>query len=48
MLDADTKANQKVNFTRNLGLHGNRTIFLITEEANRTILDLSPGTMRVL
>ena len=35
-LDADPKANQQINFTRNLEGTGNATIFLFTEEVKKT------------
>ena len=38
-LDADPKAIQQINFTANLDLAGNTTIFFIIEEAKETILD---------
>ena len=47
-LDADLKAIQQINFTGNLAQDGNTTIFFITEEAKKTILDFSEGTVRVL
>ena len=47
-LDADPKANQQINFTRNLEGTGNATIFLFTEEVKKNILAFSQGTMRVL
>ena len=40
-LDADPKAIQQINFTANLDLAGNTTIFFIIEEAKETILDFS-------
>ena len=48
VLDADPKATQKINFTRNLGRAGNTTMFLITDEAKETKLDFSDGTVNVL
>ena len=49
-LDADPKAIQQINFTRNLAREGNAntTMFSIIEEANETILHFSQGTMKVL
>ena len=47
-LDADSKARQQINFTRNLDLKVNTAIFFIIEEAKETILDLSQGTVEVL
>ena len=46
-LDADRKAIQQINFTRNLEEVGNTTMFFITEEAKETILDFLLGTKRV-
>ena len=37
-LDADAKAIQKINFTRNLRVNDNRLIFFIIEAAKETIL----------
>ena len=48
VLDADPKATQKINFTRNLDRAGNTTMFLITDEAKETKLDFSDGTVNVL
>ena len=47
-LDADPKANQPINFTANLDRAGNTRIYFILEEANKTILDFSQGTVKVL
>ena len=44
-LDADPKAIQQINFTRNLEQQA--TIFFITEEAKETVLDFSEGTVKV-
>ena len=38
-VDADPKAMQIINFTKNLDRVGNRTMFFIIEEAKGTILD---------
>ena len=46
-LDADPKAIQQLNFTRNLDLSGN-TPFFISEEAKKNNLDFSQETLRVL
>ena len=46
--DDDPKAIQQINFTRNLEQDGNTLMFLIREEPNKTILDFSQGTVRVL
>ena len=48
VLDADPKATQKINFTRNLDRARNTTMFLITDEAKETKLDFSDGTVNVL
>ena len=48
VLDADSKATQKINFTRNLDRAGNTTMFLITDEAKETKLDFSDETVNVL
>ena len=48
VLDADPKATQKINFTRNQDRAGNTTMFLITDEAKETKLDFSDGTVNVL
>ena len=55
-LDADPKAMQQINFTRNLNrvpnVNDNKynmgTMFFIIEEAGETILDFSQGTLKVL
>ena len=47
-LDADPKAIQQINFTRNLSGNNNRLIFFLIEEAKETILDFSQGTVKVL
>ena len=43
-LDADPKAIQQVNFTRNLNREEDETMFLIIDEAKETVLDSSKGT----
>ena len=48
VLDADPKATQKINFTRNLERAGNTTMFLITDKAKETKLGFSDGTVNVL
>ena len=48
LLDTDPKAMQPTNFTGNLVLNGNTTIFFINEEAKETILDFLQGIVRVL
>ena len=37
-LDADPKAIQKINFTRNLTRRGGARMYFITEEAKQTVL----------
>ena len=46
--DADLKAIQQINFTTNLDGDGNTTMFFIIEEARKTILNFSQGTVKVL
>ena len=45
-LDADPKAIQQINFTANLDRDGD-TIFFIVEQAKKTILDFSQGTVKI-
>ena len=47
-LDADPKAIQQINFTGNLNRREGATMFFIIEEAKKTILDFSQGTVKVL
>ena len=47
-LDANPKALQQINFTRNLEGAEGTAMFFIIKEAKETILDFSQGTMRVL
>ena len=47
-LDADPKAFQQINFTANLNRAGNTRIYLILEEAGKTIFEFSQGTVKVL
>ena len=47
-LDADPRAIQQINFTANLDRAGNTRVYLILEEAKKTILDFSQGTVKVL
>ena len=47
-LDADPGAIQQINFTANLDRAGNASVYFILEEAKETILDFSPGTVKVL
>ena len=46
-LDADPRAIQQIDFTANLDRAGN-TMFFIIEEAKKTVLDFSQGTVKVL
>ena len=49
VLDADPKAIQQINFTRNLAPDENAyTTFLIFEEVKETIFDFSQGTVNIL
>ena len=47
-LDADPKAVQQINFTENLDRAGQTTMYFITEEEKKTVLDFSQGTVIVL
>ena len=47
-LDADPKAIQQINFTRNLTRPGDARTYLIIEEAKEKIVDFSKGTVKVL
>ena len=47
-LDADPRAIQQINFTANLDRAGNTRVYFILEEAKETILDFSPGTVKLL
>ena len=47
-IDADPKSLQQTNVTANLDRPGNITMFFIIEEAKRTILDFSQGTVKAL
>ena len=47
-LDADPRAIQQINFTANLDRAGNTRVYFILEEAKKTILDFSQGTVKVL
>ena len=41
VLDADPRATQLINFTVNLDIAGNTTMFFVIEEAKETALDFS-------
>ena len=47
-LDADPRAIQQINFTANLDLAENTTMFFIIEEAKETVLNFSQGNVKVL
>ena len=47
-LDADPEAIQQINFQANLDRAGNTRIYFILEEAKKTVLDFSQGTVKVL
>ena len=47
-LDADLKAIQQINFTRNLDRAEGATMFFITKEGKETILYFSKGAVTVL
>ena len=47
-LEADPKATQQINFTRNLRGTNIRLMFFIIEQAKGTILDFSQETVKVL
>ena len=47
-LDANSSANQEINFTANLDRSGNTRIYFILEEVKETKLDFSKGTVKVL
>ena len=46
-LDADPNAMLQINLTANLDWDGNTAVFFINEEAKETILDFSPGVVKV-
>ena len=47
-LDANERAIQQINFTANLEIDQNTTMFLITEQAKETVFEFSQGTVKVL
>ena len=47
-LDTDPRAIQQINFTANLDRAGNTRVYFILEEAKKTILDFSQGTVKIL
>ena len=46
-LDANPKANQQINFTANLDRAGNTRFYFILEEAKKTVLEFSRGTVKI-
>ena len=48
VLYADPKAIQQINFTENLDRANNTRIYFILEEANKTVYEVSQGTVKVL
>ena len=47
-LDANERAIQQINFTANLEIDQNTTMFLITEQAKETVFEFSQGAAKVL
>ena len=47
-LDADPRAIQQINFTANLDRNDGATLFFITEQAKKTVFELSQVTVKVL
>ena len=47
-MKSNPKAIQQINFTANLDRNGNTRIYFILEEAKKTILHFSEGTVKVL
>ena len=48
VLDTDPRAIQQINFTANLNIAGNTRIYFILEEAKKTVLNFSKGTVKLL
>ena len=48
VLDADPRAIQQINFTTNLDMVGNTTMFFIVEKPQETVLDFSQRTVKLL
>ena len=48
VLDADPRAIQQINFTANLDMAGNTTMFFIVEKPQETVLDFSQRTVKLL
>ena len=47
-LDADPRAIQQINFTKNLERTRHTAMFFIIKQAKETVLDFSQGTVKVL
>ena len=47
-LDTNSKSIKQINFTGNLDQNGNTQIFFIIEEAKKTALGFSKGTVKLL
>ena len=47
-LDADPRAIQQINFTKNLERTRHTTMLFIIKQAKETVLDFSQGTVKVL
>ena len=48
VLDADPRAIQQINFTANLDMAGNTTMFFTVEKPQETVLDFSQRTVKLL
>ena len=48
VLNADPRAIQQINFTENLDIARNTTMFSIIEEAKKTVFEFSRGTVKIL
>ena len=47
-LDSDPREIQQINFTGNLEMEGNTTMFFIIQQARETVFEFSQGTVKVL
>ena len=47
-IDADPRKIQQINFTANLDIGGNTTMFFIIEQEKETIFEFSEGTVKIL
>ena len=47
-LDADPRAIQKIDITRNLDRAVGAFVFFVLQEAKETVVDFSQGTVKVL